>query len=486
MDGQPADPGEGSVKGGLRRRLARLAGNRDLVLTATDQILSSTSNFVLGVLIGRLAGPGAFGAYILAFTVWLVVVGVHRALVAEPIVISRALDGDRQSVLRRGFEADLLLAGRPRCGGRRGRCDRRTHRVRRHRRLAPRPGLVLPALVAQDYWRAMAFALHRPGVALANDAIFVAVQVAALATVLLLGARTAPWFLLAWGAGAAAGAVAGFVQFGVHPFRKGAGPLFSHNWPFSRWLMADFLTIFCADQTYLLLVAALLGQAAFGELKAALSLMGPTAVILLTGGNLGLPTLSRARARDGLDGLVRVAHKLTKLVGAAVLTYCAVVLVAGPWLLSFVYGPEFASAGNLARIGAVQYAVAVAAFGAGIAIRVARQARTMWMSRLLVTALSIVAVIALSSVVRHRRRGVGRCLHRRRGDRRDPAGVPRLRHVGAGVRGGGDARRGHRGPASARAGDEVSGTGIGPDVGRGPPVAAAGPRWPRTRVIPTR
>ena len=96
--------------GGLRRRLARLAGNRDLVLTATDQILSSTSNFVLGVLIGRLAGPGAFGAYILAFTVWLVVVGVHRALVAEPIVISRALDGDRQSVLRRGLEADLLLA----------------------------------------------------------------------------------------------------------------------------------------------------------------------------------------------------------------------------------------------------------------------------------------------------------------------------------------------------------------------------------------
>ena len=105
----------------------------------------------------------------------------------------------------------------------------------------------------------------------------------------------------------------------------------------------------------------------------------------------------RARANDGLDGLVRVARKLTKLVGAAVLTYCAVVLVAGPWLLSFVYGPEFASAGNLARIGAVQYAIAVAAFGAGIAIRVARQARTMWMSRLLVTALSIVAVIALSS-----------------------------------------------------------------------------------------
>ncbi len=177
MDGQPtdpgADPGAGSVKEGLRRRLARLAGNRDLVLTATDQILSSTSNFVLGVLIGRLAGPGPFGAYILAFTVWLVVVGVHRALVTEPIVISRALDGDRQSVLRRGFEADLLLAGGLGVAvalagvvvALTGSGDIGVSLIV----LA----VVLPALVAQDYWRAMAFALHRPGVALANDAIFV-------------------------------------------------------------------------------------------------------------------------------------------------------------------------------------------------------------------------------------------------------------------------------------------------------------------------
>ena len=168
------------------------------------------------------------------------------------------------------------------------------------------------------------------------------------------------------------------------------------------------------------------------------------------------------------------------------LTYCAVVLVAGPWLLSFVYGPEFASAGNLARIGAVQYAVAVAAFGAGIAIRVACQARTMWMSRLLVTALSIVAVIALSSwfgIVGAAWAGVftvaaatGATLLVFR------AYVTSERASERAV----DARRGHGGSAAADAGVEVPGTGIGPDLGRGPPVAAAGARRPRTRVIPAR
>ncbi len=379
-------------------RFSRLMGNRRLVLTASDQVLSSASNFVIGVLVGRLAGPGPFGAYILAFTLWLVVLGIHRALVAEPIVISGALDGDRPVVLRRGLEADLLLAvgiaavvvvaGAILTAVGSGEIGMALLMI----------AAFLPVLIAQDYWRAMAFALHRPGVALVNDGIFVAVQVAALALVVALGGRTAPWFILAWGAGASAGALVGFFQFRVHPFRRGAGPLFSHNWPFSRWLLADFLTIFAADQTYLLLVAALLGQAAFGELKAALSLMGPTAVILLTGGNVGLPTLARANARDGLAGIVEVSRKLTRLVGAAVVAYCLVVFVAGPQLLTWIYGSQFSSAGNLARIGAITYAVAVGSFGAGIAIRVLRQARTMWTARLVVTTVSVAAVLVLSSL----------------------------------------------------------------------------------------
>ena len=215
--------------------------------------------------------------------------------------------------------------------------------------------------------------------------------------VIAAGGRTAPWFILAWGVGGVAGGIAGFFQFHVPVYKRGEGPMFVHTWPFSRWLLADFLTIVAADQTYLLLVAALLGQAAFGSLKAALSLMGPTAVILLTGGNLGLPTLARANARRGLDGLVSVSRRLTRLVGAAVFGYCAFVFVAGPWLLRVVYGPEFASAGNLARIGALTYAVAVACFGAGIAIRVTRQTRRMWTVRLGVTAFSAAAVLALSA-----------------------------------------------------------------------------------------
>jgi O-antigen/teichoic acid export membrane protein len=370
-----------------------------LVLTTGDQVVSSSSNFLVGVLVGRYAGPGPYGAYILAFTMWLLVVGIHRALVTEPVVIDGGLHDDRAATLRRGLIADLRLA------------------VVLALLLVPAgvlatvarddsagPSLLvlavlLPALITQDYWRSMAFALGRPGMALLNDAAFVAVQVAALAVVIAAGGRTAPWFLLAWGAGAVTGAMAGFVQFRVNPFGRRRGPLFAYTWPFSRWLLADFLTIFAVDQTYVLLVALLLGPEEFGGLRAALSLMGPTAVILLTGGNLGLPMMAEANAGSGVDGLVRVATKLTRVVGAAVLGYCVIVFAVGPTLLTWIYGPEFSSAGNLTRVAAVTYAVAVASFGAGIAIRVARHARAMWMARLSVACLSGVSTVLLASAL---------------------------------------------------------------------------------------
>ncbi len=368
-----------------------------LALTAGDQVVSSSSNFLVGVLVGRYAGPGPYGAYILAFTTWLLVLGIHRALVAEPAVIDGRLHDDRAATLRRGLIAELRLAvvlsGLLVPAGVVATLVRTDSAGPSLLVLA----VLLPALITQDYWRSMAFGLGRPGVALLNDAVFVAVQLVALVVVIASGGRTAPWFLLAWGAGAVAGAIVGCFQLHVNPFGRRRGPLFSHTWPFSRWLLADFLTIFAVDQTYVLLVALLLGPEDFGGLRAALSLMGPCAVILLSGGNLGLPMMAEANTSSGVEGLVGVATKLTRVVGAAVLGYCLIVFAVGPTLLTWIYGPEFSSAGNLTRIAALTYAVAVASFGAGIAIRVARHARAMWMARLWLAGLSGVSTVLLSS-----------------------------------------------------------------------------------------
>ena len=242
---------------------------------------------------------------------WLVVVGIHRALVAEPIVIDGGLHDDRAAILRRGSIAELrlavVLAGLIVPAGIVATLARTESAGPSLLVLA----VLLPALVTQDYWRSMAFGLDAPAWRSSTTPSSSRCSWRHWRRS-CSGGRTAPWFLLAWGAGAVAGAVVGCFQFDVHPFGRRRGPLFSHNWPFSRWLLADFLTIFAVDQTYVLLVAVLLGPEDFGGLRAALSLMGPTAVILLSGGNLGLPTLTEANTGSGVDGLVRVATKLTR------------------------------------------------------------------------------------------------------------------------------------------------------------------------------
>jgi hypothetical protein len=132
-------------------------------LTLADQAFSSASNFLVGLFVARLAGPRQFGAFALAYAVWLAVAGLHRAMITDPLLIAGDEWGEERSVLSRGVAAELLLGsaagavvaligwvllagGASTLGG----------------------GLLflapwLPVLVAQDYWRWVAFKRGRTG-----------------------------------------------------------------------------------------------------------------------------------------------------------------------------------------------------------------------------------------------------------------------------------------------------------------------------------
>jgi O-antigen/teichoic acid export membrane protein len=372
---------------------------RTTFVTALDQLVSSGSNFVIGVLVGSLAGPRSFGAYMIAFTAWLVVVGSHRALLTEPLVITRGDPTETAAlghgvvgelVLGAGFGAFTALLGLVFLGAGGGDTGRALLM------LAP----LLPGLLLQDYWRAMAFASHTPGRALVNDSAFVVAQVAALIVVVLAGGRSAPWFVLAWGIGAGVGAAVGFAQFRQTraDIDLASGPrLLRSLWSISRWQLADFSTSFSADQLYLFVVVATLGETRYGGLKAALSLMGPANVMLLSGGAIGFPGAARALRQGGLPELVRFSRKLTVAVTMAVVANAALVFIVGPWALANVYRKaDFRQFGYLTRYVSVQYAVSIVSFGAGIALRVARQTRRLWFARVGVTVASLAAVLVLS------------------------------------------------------------------------------------------
>lgn len=360
----------------------RPAGRRRILLTFSDQAVSSASNFVTGVAVARLAGVARFGDYMLTIMVWLIVVGVHRAVITEPIIVTGGQGGgDRRATLAHGLTAELLLAaaasavvatsglGISLLGADLGRTM-----------LALAPWFA--PLLVQDYWRAMAFQQRRPGLALVNDLTFAGVQVAAIVVFALHGWRTVGFMLAAWGLGATAGALLGLLWFPVVGGLHASVSMLRRMWPLSRWMLADFATGFGSDQAYLAFAAVLLSRADYGGYRAAFSLMGPTVVILLAGGNLGLPEASR-RADPEQPAALRVyARRLTTGILCCVGLYCAAVAVGSGRLLGALYGPAFSRYGVLATLSALQYVLLATVFGQLIALKAAGRMRLLWRVRI--------------------------------------------------------------------------------------------------------
>lgn len=366
------------------------------MLTFLDQGVSSGTNFLLAALVARLLDFGGLGAYGLTLTVWFAVLGIHRAIVAEPIVIGTRSGHPDEAVLQRGFSAEVVLGlvlGLVVAAG-------SVVALLLDKPVIARTlvvlALVLVPLLLQDLWRFMAFFEGRPDRALANDVVFAVVQISLTVLLIASGHKSTPLFVAAWGVGAAAGAVYGFRQFRVRPRLVSGWRQIGEHWGFSRWMLADFGTSFTMDNVYPLMVLALLGEYQFGVLQGVIRLMGPAAVILQSGGNLGVPGASRALRERGVAGLDRFARKLTVGIGACMVVYVAVVFVAGSWLLRTVYNkPEAVGYGNLMRLVGLGYVVWSGAFGAGIALRVVQQTRRLWAARLAVSAVSFAAAYVL-------------------------------------------------------------------------------------------
>lgn len=371
---------------------------RRIVLTILDQSVSSVSNFVTGIAVARLAGAAAFGEYMLVLMVWFVVVGLHRALITEPVIVATPHMGRGHLVQQQGVGAELALgtfvavfvaaAGLALASA--GLAEGRLM-------LAFAPWFV--PLLLQDYWRAMAFKDRRPGLALANDTVFACVQFAAIGGVWALGLRGAGYVVGAWGLGATAGAVLGWCSLGGTAGHLGeGGRLMRRLWPISRWMAAEFVTGFASNQAYLAFAAFLLSSTDYGGFRAALNLLGPIVVILHASSNVGLPEASRRADPDNPSGLHRFARRLSVGTSICVAIYGSILAFSGSYLLGLLYGPEFEGFGFLAALASIQALVAALVFGESIALKAMGRMRRLWRVRLVVAAASLVTMYIL---VRH-------------------------------------------------------------------------------------
>ena len=222
------------------RVLPRGSGRARAVITLADEGVASISNFAVVVVVARLCGPTGLGAFVLAYTGWILVTLLHRSLITDPMIIAGDLRGDKKDeFIRLGFAADVTLGVMAACiiaavGTALLVVGQHTYGVGL---LSLAPWILV--LDLQDYWRQIGFCQGTPKKTLMNDLLFNTVQALAFVAIFLTGLHSVFAVVSAWGLGAAVAALYGLRQFSVRPSLRGGGAYLRSRWQMSRWLAGE-------------------------------------------------------------------------------------------------------------------------------------------------------------------------------------------------------------------------------------------------------
>lgn len=352
-----------------------------------DQGVSSLTNFLLNIFVARMLGAEQFGAFTLAYVTYGFALNASRGLSIEPLLIRfstsevktwrRATSGSTGTALLNGLALGCLalVAGQV-IGGTTGMAFLGL-------------GLMLPALMLQDSWRYAFFALGRGHHAFINDLIWAGVQIPLLVVLRMTGHANVFWFVLAWGAGAAAGAVAGAVQAKVVPsLIQATSWLIVHRDLGPRFLLENAGGN-AADTLRSYGTSSLLGLTQTGYIQAATVLMGPLRIILYGMGLLVIPEGTRILRRSPRR-LARYCVVVAGLQFFLSVMWSTVLLVGLPMGLGqAMLGPIWSHAYPLVVPSAIALLASCAGSGAGIGMHALGAAKRSMRSTLMTAAISL-------------------------------------------------------------------------------------------------
>jgi O-antigen/teichoic acid export membrane protein len=354
-----------------------------------DQSLSSLTNFVLGVVVARSVTANEFGAFSLAFSVYMLMLGLTRSTSTEPLLVRFTTPSDswtRGASSAAGAVAIMGLLSGIGCiivgvslGGALGSA-------------LIGLGITLPGLMVQDAWRFAFFARGRAVQAFVNDLVWSVALVVTMGVVLLRGTTSVSWFIVAWGTAATMAALFGLVQARVLPRPDRA----LSWWREQSDLIGDYLAQFSAIQGAARLgdfgVGAVAGVGALGSLRGAMMLLGPLNVLVMGSRLIALPEAVRLLSSS--------PHRLRH---ACVLVSVGLASTAVLWGLVLILLPE---ATGEALLGAtwegaqsVMFPMALAMAGSGIAIGAGVGLRAMLENRRATKARVIISILSVGAAI---------------------------------------------------------------------------------------
>ncbi|WP_197378837.1 MATE family efflux transporter [Mycolicibacterium mengxianglii] len=356
-----------------------------------DQALSSGSNFLLAIIVVRSVSPEDFGAFSIGVVIYVLTIGVCRALTTEPLAI------------RFGRATGPIMAEAPRCLGLAlwlgsligtGCVVAAFAAGGNIQSVLLVLGLSLPLLIMQDACRVTCFALDRPRLAATNDAVWALSMVPFVILAMNWpGAQT--WhYVAAWLIPGAAAGVLLLAQLHVVPSLRGARGWFVNTRTLGMPLVWNYGLM--VAPAYLLFALMPLVSSLFelGMARAAYLPYGFFGVIFQGVWLVLLPAASRRSNAH----LARLAVWSSTGLGALALLWASVLAFAiPPWLGVALFGESWTEAASIRLIFAGALVAQALGVGPLIALRVLEAPKLLVYVRLVTAPLMIFAGLLLSS-----------------------------------------------------------------------------------------
>lgn len=359
-----------------------------------DQAISSLSNLIVLILVARSVNPAGFGAFAIAFEVYLVTLFIGRGMSSDVLVTAHASDmpAELKQAVRAGATV-MFLAGS--AGGLVvGIAGLSVGGVLGSSLVAL--AFLLPGLLIQDFMRSVFIVRQRPVGAFALDALWLLIEIPVLIAATERNQDSVVLLALWGGCGVAVGVV-GLVWCKLVP----TGVAVARTWltrHLSLWpyFVLDNLVF---RVTILVVMAGLTvasGLAAVAGLRAATAVFSLVGVLGRGLALVAVPELARRAATPTLvrKGVNRLAWVLTPIP----LVLAAFLMLAPDGVGRALFGESWDLASPLILLTAISAAGSMYVIAVAVGLRAFQAARAGLKARTAVALLVLVAALIGSSV----------------------------------------------------------------------------------------
>lgn len=372
-------------------------------LAVLDQGLISGSNFLIGILLARWLVPGAYGAYTLAFSIFLFLSGFHNSLILEPMSVFGAGQHKEQLpaylgkllrlqfVLTFGMALLLALA-----------VSVFAHFASNSALPSALWGasLAIPWILSFWFCRRSAYLELRSALAVRSAAVYCLLVLLLLYLSEQLGLLL-PFtaFLMQALASLAASAVLlvsirpQFTSIDTSPSMR---MILNQHWKYGRWVVGTSLVSWLSGNAYYVLVASLLRMEDVAALRALQNFVLPMTQFLTAITLLLLPWASAQFAEQGGVGFRTSIRKISLLFVTGAVVYLVCIVLFGNWLMVTLYAGRYVQVAYLLPLAVLPLLMAAATQGPGIALAAMQAPSKVFWGYAVAAAITIVVGVPLT------------------------------------------------------------------------------------------